>query len=246
MAFTTVQMTSAGATTINTLPNAGQATMANCLPVAVASDQSAIPVTTLNSGAITNPTSVLTRPSNAISASVTATNANPCVFTWTGNPLVNGQTLILTGTVPTGGDFVSRNTYYVVAAATNTFQLAATLAGTSLSSTSTGSGLTATFTYVANTLIASSSGASPTVPQFAIASAGGIIMPRIRILTTAATGWGGAILSVNLWTTAPTYTSGDGQPRGLRGRQLDCKLPRDLDPARRRGGRRHHGRKPTV
>ena len=64
MTFPTATVTQGSGLTINTLPNAGQATMANSLGVAIASDQSAIPTTSLNSGAITNPTSVLTRPAN--------------------------------------------------------------------------------------------------------------------------------------------------------------------------------------
>jgi hypothetical protein len=64
MAFPTATVTQGSGLTINTLPNAGQATMANSLGVAIASDQSAFPVTSLSSGAITNPTSTLTRPSN--------------------------------------------------------------------------------------------------------------------------------------------------------------------------------------
>lgn len=43
MPFPTIQVTPGSGTTINTLPNAGQAASANSLPVVVASDQSAIP-----------------------------------------------------------------------------------------------------------------------------------------------------------------------------------------------------------
>jgi hypothetical protein len=44
MPFPTVTVTPGSGQTINTLPNAGQATSANSLPVVVASDQSAVPV----------------------------------------------------------------------------------------------------------------------------------------------------------------------------------------------------------
>jgi hypothetical protein len=54
-------------------------------------------VTALSSGAITNPTSVLTRPSSLVTASVTQAIASPSVFTWIGNPLTNGQTVVLGG-----------------------------------------------------------------------------------------------------------------------------------------------------
>jgi hypothetical protein len=71
-----------------------------------------------------------------------------------------------------------------------------------------------TTAYAANQLIASSTTAgSVVVPSFAIAtSAGGVILPRVRVLTNATSGWGGVNLSVNLWSAAPTYLSGDGSP----------------------------------
>jgi len=228
MPFPTATITQGSGLTINTLPNAGQASMANSLSVAIASDQGAVPVTSLNSGAITNPTSVLTRPASAVSAAVTATSATPCVFTWVGNPLVNGQTVILGGTaVPTG--FTAGATYYVVGVSGNTFQLAATFGGAAIASTSTGTAVTATLVYVPGTLFASSL-TTPVVPSFAIATtAGGVIIPRIRIVTNAAgvlangnyaatpfptptNTWGGAVVLVHLWSAAPTYNGGDGQP----------------------------------
>ena len=48
------------------------------------------------------------------------------------------------------------------------------------------------------------------VPSFAIAtSAGGAIIPRVRVITSATSGWNNVQLSINLWTVAPTYTNGD-------------------------------------
>jgi hypothetical protein len=178
MPFPTATITQGSGLTINTLPNAGQAAMANSLGVAIASDQSPVPVTSMNSGAITNPTALLTRPSSANTASVTQTIASPSVFTWPGNPLVNGQTVILGGSPATG--FSTGVPYYVVAVAGNTFQLASTFGGAGIVGIAT--------------------------------SAGGVILPRIRVLTSATSGWGGANLSVNLWSAAPTYTGADGQP----------------------------------
>jgi hypothetical protein len=64
MAFPTATITQGSGLTINTLPNAGQTTMANSLPVAIASDQNFLNVTSFTCGAITNPTSTLTRPAN--------------------------------------------------------------------------------------------------------------------------------------------------------------------------------------
>jgi hypothetical protein len=78
MAFPTATVTQGSGLTINTLPNAGQVTMANSLGVAIASDQSILPVTSFSSAAITNPTSVLTRP-----ADVTAYAANDLIGTST-------------------------------------------------------------------------------------------------------------------------------------------------------------------
>jgi hypothetical protein len=64
MTFPTANITEGSGKTVNTLPNAGQDTMANSLPVTIASNQSVFPVTSLSSASITNPTSVLTRPAN--------------------------------------------------------------------------------------------------------------------------------------------------------------------------------------
>ena len=222
MAFPTATVTQGSGLTINTLPNAGQAAMANSLPVAIASDQSAFPVTALNSGSITNPSSVLTRPALTVSSAVTATSANPCAFTWTGNPLLAGQTVILTGTMPVG--FTANTPYYVEAVVGNTFQLSATFFGTPIGSGSAvTTGLTATLCYTPNSIVWPSSG---TMPSFAIAaSAGGAILPRIRLLTNVAgvqqangryagSGWDGVAISLNLWRAAPaTYLwQGDGGP----------------------------------
>jgi hypothetical protein len=214
MPFPTATVTQGSGLMINTLPNAGQGAMANGLGVAIASDQSAVPVTALNSGSITNPTTVLTRSASTTSAAVTATNASPCVFTWTGNPIVNGQGVYLTGTaVPTG--FTAGTTYFAVGVSGNTFQLSATLGGTAVNSTSTGTAVTATLEYKPNDLIANAAAAgSVVVPSFAIAtSAGGGIIPRLRLRTSAVgvATWSGANLSINLWSAAPTYTNGAAQ-----------------------------------
>lgn len=68
-----------------------------------------------------------------------------------------------------------------------------------------------TTAYAANDLIATSTTAgSVSVKSFAIAtSAGGAILARLRLATNVTTGWGGVSISVNLWSTAPTYTNGD-------------------------------------
>jgi hypothetical protein len=168
-------------------------------------------VTALSSGAVVNPTSVLTRPSTAVTSSVTATASGPCTFTWTGNPLVNGQTVVLGGTtVPAG--FTAGITYFVVNVSGNTFQLALTVGGSAIASTSTGTAVTATLVYATNELIASATApGSIAVPNWALPSTG-ILINRVRLLTNALSGWNAVTLSVNLWSAAPTYTNGDGQP----------------------------------
>jgi hypothetical protein len=213
MAFPTAAVTQGSGLTINTLPNAGQATMANSLGVAIASDQSGFPVTALNSGAITDPSSTLTRPASATASPTlsVSTTVSP-YFTWTGNPLVNGQGVFLSGTVP--GNFTVGTTMFVRDVAGNAFNLASTVNGAAIQPSSTGTGVVANLEYKPNDLIASSA-VTPVVPFFAIAnSAGGVIIPRIRLSTLGTQNvipWVGIMLSVNLWSAAPTYTGGDAQ-----------------------------------
>jgi hypothetical protein len=74
--------------------------------------------------------------------------------------------------------------------------------------------LTSTTTaYTAGQLIANNATAgSITVPSFAIAnSAGGAMIPRLRLSTNDATStaWGGKSIQVDLWTAAPTFSTGD-------------------------------------
>jgi hypothetical protein len=78
-------------------------------------------------------------------APVTATNASPAVFTWaggTGMAFGNGSVFELSAGTPPAG-FSLNTQYYVVAAnqGAGTFELSATLNGSPLNSTSTGSGL---------------------------------------------------------------------------------------------------------
>jgi hypothetical protein len=174
-------------------------------------------VTTLSSGAISNPTATLTLPTRtAASAANSVTAASPCVFTWTATPAVNGQSVVLTGTTAPGtGSFVNGSTYYVVAKATNTVELAATFGGAALNCpTTAGVAEVLTLTYAANELVGNSATAgSVTSNPFAIGTpAGGASIPYAKILTNAASGWDGVNISVNLWSAQPTYTNGDMQP----------------------------------
>lgn len=81
------------------------------------------------------------------------------------------------------------------------------------SSTSTLTLPAATTAYTAGQLIANSATAgSVVVPSFAIANtAGGAIIPRLRLSTNdaTATGWGAQTIQVDLWSVAPTFTNGD-------------------------------------
>lgn len=69
-----------------------------------------------------------------------------------------------------------------------------------------------TTAYAVGNLIANSTTAGLiAVPSFSIlTTAGGAIIPRIRVLTNVSTGWNGVNLSINLWSASPTYTNGDG------------------------------------
>jgi hypothetical protein len=66
--------------------------------------------------------------------------------------------------------------------------------------------------YATGNLIANSSATSAiVVPSFPIlSSGGGVIIPRLRVITNASSGWNNVQLSINLWSAAPTYFSGDG------------------------------------
>jgi hypothetical protein len=184
--------------------------MANSLGVAIASDQSAIPVTSLSSGAITNPTSTLTRSANVTTSSVNVITSGSPYFTWTAaNPPVNGQGIIPTTTL---GNFTGGITYWVRDVAGSTFNLSLMLGTAAIVPTTAGS-VNFFLEYKPNDLIATSA-TTPVVPSFSIAnSGGGVIIPRIRLQTNynGSIKWNGVMLSVNLWSAAPTYTGGDGQ-----------------------------------
>lgn len=74
------------------------------------------------------------------SATVTITIASPGVITWTGHGLANGTPVVFTttGALPTG--LTSGTTYYVINAATDTFQVAATVGGTAINTSGSQSG----------------------------------------------------------------------------------------------------------
>jgi len=211
-----IQVIPAGTVTIHTLPTSNPAGTTDTVAFPFQGVTGGVPlaITALSSGSITNPTALITRPSSAVTSAVTATSANPCVFTWTGNPLVNGQSVILGGTaVPTG--FTAGFPYFVVVSSGNTFQLSATFGGPAVGSSSTGTAVTATLVYVPGNLIASSATA-PAVSSFPLLTSAAII-PRIRVLTNATSGWNNAGLSINIWSAPPSYIGGDGVPYAASG-----------------------------
>ena len=75
------------------------------------------------------------------SATITMTIATPGVITWTGHLLVNGDVVVFTttGALPTG--LTAGVSYYVVSAATNTFQVSATKGGSSIATSGSQSGV---------------------------------------------------------------------------------------------------------
>jgi len=74
------------------------------------------------------------------SATVTMTIAVPCVVTWNAHGKANNTAVVFstTGALPTG--LTVGTTYYVTAAATNTFQLSATMGGAAITTTGTQTG----------------------------------------------------------------------------------------------------------
>ena len=66
-----------------------------------------------------------------------------------------------------------------------------------------------TTAYSSSQIIASSTTAgSVVVPRFTLPGGKGFV-PRLRLTTSATTGWG-TTLTITLWRAAPTYTNGDG------------------------------------
>lgn len=175
---------------------------------------------------LANPTSTLTRPASAVSsASVTFTVAAPCVFTWSGNPLVNGQSVAITGGTTPGSFLASPATYFVVGVSGNNFSLATTFGGTGVTSTGSTGTCTIALVYSNNSLIASAAAAgSVSVPFFATPQAA-LSIAGIRLATNisgtlaggvyANSGFSNANLAVTLWALTPTYNSGDAGPYSL-------------------------------
>jgi len=71
---------------------------------------------------------------------VTATSASPAVFTLPSGSIANGRAVKLGGAVP--GGFTANKVYYVVATSGSTFELALTVGGAAINSTSAGGSIT--------------------------------------------------------------------------------------------------------
>ena len=69
------------------------------------------------------------------SGTVTMTNANPCVATYTAHGLVENNIVVFTTTGALPTNVVASTNYYVTSVTTNTFQFSATLGGTPIDST---------------------------------------------------------------------------------------------------------------
>lgn len=66
-----------------------------------------------------------------------------------------------------------------------------------------------------NNFVASSNVAANVVaPSLLITSVpgGSALLRRFRLSTNASSGWGGAVVTINFWLNAPTYSNGDGAP----------------------------------
>jgi microcystin-dependent protein len=107
------------------------------------------------------------------SSTVTITIATPGVVSWTGHGLQNGQPIVLStdGALPTG--LVAGTTYYVVARAADTFQLAATTGGMAINTTGSQSG-THTATTSGTIIVTVDSSSQLTLSANATASGSGV------------------------------------------------------------------------
>jgi hypothetical protein len=132
--------------------------------------------------------------SGSRSATVTISIASPGVITWTANGLSNNQaiTVATTGALPTG--LTAGTVYFVVAAATNTFQVSATVGGAPITTSGSQSGVhTATFcdSSYQNYCRASYLALSPALTNQEAANS---ILARWLQLTNTAAVWSGGKL----------------------------------------------------
>ncbi|MGQ0446148.1 MAG: phage tail protein [Beijerinckiaceae bacterium] len=102
------------------------------------------------------------------SAPVTITIASPAVVTWTAHGLSNGQAVVFstTGALPTG--LTAGTVYYVVAATTNTFQVAAAAGGAAINTSGSQSGIHTGTTGIWYQCLITGSMAATAVPDLII------------------------------------------------------------------------------
>jgi hypothetical protein len=171
-----------------------------------------------------------TVPNAGVSAATTATNTSAIVT----NTAVSGSSAATTATntgttaaaqgtsgtsisQPTGGSGILGwlSGIYQKLGGTLTVQgsVNVPLSSTAAGASSTLTMPSATTAYVAGQLIASNATAgSVVVPSFAIANAGGaaaIQTLRLSSNDTTTTSWGGQTIQIDLWTAAPTFSTGD-------------------------------------
>jgi hypothetical protein len=128
------------------------------------------------------------------SATVTMTVASPAVITWNAHGLQNGQPVVFTttGALPTG--LTAGTTYYVINAATNTFQVAATVGGAAINTSGVQSGThTATATVsptlaVGDTITGATSGATAVVKAVLLRSGTWTVSPVGSLVFATVTG----------------------------------------------------------
>ncbi|MFI4939819.1 MAG: hypothetical protein ACHP7O_05700 [Burkholderiales bacterium] len=127
------------------------------------------------------------------SAAVTVTSATPGVVSWTAHGMANGQPVALSSTLTMPTGLTSGFTYYVVAASVNTFELAATLGGAALATTSAGTGTITCIAaggniYAGNTITGKSSGATATVAASLLRTGSWTTSPVGNLVVASTTG----------------------------------------------------------
>ena len=190
MALPTVNVTSSGSQTINTLQNAGQNTMANSHPIVVASDQTAIPVSATS----------LPLPANAAQdgtdgTGITQPTGGAGIRGWLSGIYKFVSQLSFDGSgylkvnVVTGG---SSGGSPVIVNPTSTLTRPAN----------------ATAYSVQNCLITNNV-STTSAPSMTVArvAAGNFFIRRLKLATNVTTGWDATTFTIRLWSAAPTYAS---------------------------------------
>lgn len=188
------------------------------------------------------------------SATVTITIASPGVVTWNSHPLQNGDPVRLqtTGALPTG--LAANTTYFVVSAAANTFQLAATRGGAAINTSGTQSG-THTAIYAPHGWGDNSTTFNvPDLRGRTTAGRDNMGGSAANRLTTAGAGIAGVNLgdaggaqTVTLTTTEmPAHTHSNGLAAGTSNLQAGCGSFSSGNTGSTGGGGAHQNTQPTL